>query len=236
MIYSIMERDSFIISNGFHTENVLMVVLDGSFELVINEKRFIADKNSVLFFEKGKIFTRKIISPVKFIYIITDFDIRIETGVLNFLDTARKDSTVVFLTDAVNSRNNQNVRHFSNDLIMQFLIENHNEKSAYSDEILKFFEYVDKNHSKKIKIQEFSEKIYMSHTGFLLKFKKEVGTTPSEYISSFRLEKSVDLLINTNYSIGKIAEEVGYENLYYFSNAFKKKYNMSPSDFRKNKI
>ena len=107
-----MERDSFIISNGFHTENVLMVVLDGSFELVIDEKRFIADKNSVLFFEKGKNFTRKIISPVKFIYIITDLDFRIETGVLNFLDTARKDSTVVFLTDAVNSRNNQKLRHF----------------------------------------------------------------------------------------------------------------------------
>ncbi len=236
MIYSIMERDSFIISDGFHTENVLMAVLDGSFELFLNGKRYVAEKNSVIFFEKGKKFVRNILSPIRIIYIILDFDCKIDTGILNFIDNERKNSSIRFLTAAVNSRNSQNVRHFCNDLITQYSIENNENRSSYSDEILQFFEYVDKNRKEKIKIKDFSQNIYMSHTGFLLKFKKEVGITPSEYISNFRLEKSVDLLINTSLSVGKIAEEVGYENLYYFSNAFKKKYEMSPIKFRKNKL
>ena len=236
MIYSIMERDKFIISDGCHTENILMVVLDGAFELFLRGNRFVVSKNSIVYFEKDIFFERKVIFPLKIIYVILDSTLNIDTGILNFKDTERITRTIKFLTYSVNNHNTHDVRHFCNDIITQYKIENKAIKVSYSSEILDFFEFVDNNHCHKIKIEEFSKSIFMSHTGFLLKFKKDVGITPSEYIANFRLEKSVDLLLNTSYSVGNIAEEVGYENLYYFSNAFKKRYNMSPQSFRKNNL
>ena len=40
------------------------------------------------------------------------------------------------------------------------------------------------------------------------------------------------LLIGTNYTIGAIAARCGYENIYYFSRAFRKAVGCSPSEFR----
>lgn len=231
-----MERESFIISAGYHRENVLMVVLEGSFELILNGNRFVAQENSVVYFRKGEYFKRQIIEPIRIIYIIPDVDCRLSSGLLEFEDGDRKNSSIRFLIDAINLGNTQNVRHFSSDLITQYLLEKQLKNSTYSKETQGFFEFIDKNHSEKLKIEDYLGSIYMSHAGFLLKFKKETGITPREYISNFRLEKSIDLLINTTFSIGKIAEECGYENLYYFSNAFKKKYGLSPGNFRKNNL
>ena len=62
----------------------------------------------------------------------------------------------------------------------------------------------------------------MGATVFRQLFKKHYQKTPTEYITHFRIEKAKDLLINTDFSIGQIANLCGYENVYYFSNVFKK--------------
>lgn len=58
------------------------------------------------------------------------------------------------------------------------------------------------------------------------------GFTPLEYLAYVRLEKSKRLLLNTDYSIEKISEEVGME-LSTFSNRFKSKEGVSPLHYRK---
>lgn len=41
------------------------------------------------------------------------------------------------------------------------------------------------------------------------------------------------ILENTDYSVGEIAEIVGYDNQLYFSRVFKKEYGISPAQYRK---
>ena len=236
MIYSIMDRESFIISDGCHTENVLMIVLEGSFVLELDGRSEIANENSVIYFEKDKTFKRSILKPLKIIYIIFDHDCSISTGILKFADDARKIGTIKFLKEAIISNNRQMVRYFSSDLLAQFKFENRQSKAAFSFESRSFFDYVENNYNSRISIKDFSESVFMSHTGFLLKFKKEVGISPIEYIKNFRLDISAELLISSDLSVGEIATLCGYENLYYFSNAFKKQYGISPTKFRKNMI
>ena len=68
-------------------------------------------------------------------------------------------------------------------------------------------------------------------------FKKHMGLTSIQYINNYRLEKAAYLLTSTNNSIMDISLEVGFDNLSYFNKLFKKKYNITPKEFRfKNKL
>ncbi len=53
------------------------------------------------------------------------------------------------------------------------------------------------------------------------------------YIQKKRLDVSRELLKNTEYSIGEIADLVDLSNKNYFSKVFKEKYQVAPSDYRK---
>ena len=63
-------------------------------------------------------------------------------------------------------------------------------------------------------------------------FFKEFKATPKEYINTLKIAKAKELLKNEKYSVGKIAMELGYGDIYHFSKAFKEKTGYSPSAFK----
>jgi len=64
-------------------------------------------------------------------------------------------------------------------------------------------------------------------------FKKHYESTPTEFINDLRLNYSANLLITTDESIPYISLESGFENLSHYYHLFKKKFYISPGDFRK---
>jgi len=71
------------------------------------------------------------------------------------------------------------------------------------------------------------------HPNYLARcMRKHHGVTPMAYLSQHRIAQAKRLLLNTDYSIEKIAEEIGME-LSTFSNAFKSQEGVSPSRYRK---
>lgn len=73
-------------------------------------------------------------------------------------------------------------------------------------------------------------------SGYLSPLFKELFTkTFSEYLLTLRLERAKILLLTTIYKNYEISEKVGFIDPNYFSTAFKKKYGMSPSNYRKMK-
>ena len=72
-----------------------------------------------------------------------------------------------------------------------------------------------------------------SDTYFREVFKEIHGTSPLKYINNLRIEKAKDYLKNTDISINKISELVGFLNIYYFSNTFKQFVGESPLQYRK---
>ncbi|MFI3200363.1 MAG: helix-turn-helix transcriptional regulator, partial [Eubacteriales bacterium] len=63
-------------------------------------------------------------------------------------------------------------------------------------------------------------------------FKQETGLNLFEYINIVRIEKSKDLLLQTNKSIQSIAWEIGFDTPQYFTGVFKKYVGMTPSNYR----
>ena len=64
-------------------------------------------------------------------------------------------------------------------------------------------------------------------------FKSEMDMTLTEYITGVRMQKAKALLTTTDQKLTAIAESVGYNDVSYFSNVFKKFYGVSPRSMRK---
>ncbi|MCI8624489.1 MAG: helix-turn-helix domain-containing protein [Provencibacterium sp.] len=64
-------------------------------------------------------------------------------------------------------------------------------------------------------------------------FKKETGQTLGSYLQQQRIAEAKKLLCRPGLSVNEIAQRVGYDNYSYFSQFFREKTGMSPSQFRK---
>ena len=72
----------------------------------------------------------------------------------------------------------------------------------------------------------------MSAAYFSTVFKKETGKTFINYLTDYRMEQAVDLLLTKDEKTYIIAEKVGYSDPNYFSYVFKKQFGMSPTKYR----
>ena len=61
---------------------------------------------------------------------------------------------------------------------------------------------------------------------------KEYGLSPSAYLLRYRIEQSKLLLMQTDFPIARIAEEVGFNQTPYFSSCFLKMEGISPRQYR----
>ncbi|WP_188114467.1 helix-turn-helix domain-containing protein [Paenibacillus sp. B2(2019)] len=63
-------------------------------------------------------------------------------------------------------------------------------------------------------------------------FRKETGVNFSDYLSSFRLQKAKELLVDTELKIAEIAERLRYNNSQNFIRYFRKQEGMTPGQYR----
>jgi AraC-like DNA-binding protein len=71
------------------------------------------------------------------------------------------------------------------------------------------------------------------HPNYLAKVMMKVyGMTPMAYLQYYRLEQSKRLLLQTPWSIARIAGEVGFRHTSHYSTCFSKKEGLSPLSFR----
>lgn len=73
----------------------------------------------------------------------------------------------------------------------------------------------------------------MSRSSFAERFADVIGQPPLSYLSAHRLRIAARHLTQNYESIARISERVGYASEAAFSQAFKRQYDMSPSQYRK---
>lgn len=98
--------------------------------------------------------------------------------------------------------------------------------------VQKAADYIKLNYSEKISIKEIADQLYLSPNYLSELFKKHTGKTISEYLTDYRLEKACQLLDHAEYRVGDVSGMVGIHHGRYFSNMFKKKYGMTPTEYR----
>lgn len=83
-----------------------------------------------------------------------------------------------------------------------------------------------------VTLGELSEKFNLSKPYLSKYIKEKSGTTFSELVKNIRMKKARTLLKSGNMTVEAIAENVGYQNVEHFNRMFKKKYGMTPVQFR----
>lgn len=93
--------------------------------------------------------------------------------------------------------------------------------------------YIQEHYREKVTNEALSSALHF-HTNYIVRcMKSRYGRTPLEYLQDFRLEQAKRLLITTEWSIERIAEEIGFRYTPYFSACFKQNVGISPFQFRK---
>ena len=93
--------------------------------------------------------------------------------------------------------------------------------------------YITGNYHRKISTREIADAAYLSRSYLSESFKKTYGIGPHEYLTMYRLSQAKKELLHTKKSIAVIAEQTGFRDVYMFSRVFRKKFGITPSEYRK---
>lgn len=119
-----------------------------------------------------------------------------------------------------------------------FLLKRKCEKATnplgqYTDKISFIIQKMNKEYEQNRSLEDYAQMCCMSKYHFLRVFKDVTGCSPIEYRNSIRLEHAKEMLCETDNTVDEISIRIGYTSNAYFCNAFKLKFGMSPSQYRK---
>lgn len=89
------------------------------------------------------------------------------------------------------------------------------------------------NPAEHIAVAELAKEAGYSRSHFSRLFERLTGQTPERYAVHVRLSRASQLLTTTTLPVGEIAERLGYQDIYFFSQQFKKFKGMSPLAWRR---
>lgn len=94
--------------------------------------------------------------------------------------------------------------------------------------------FIKENYKQQVGLQEAAQHLNVSETHLSRLFKEIVKINFLTYLNTYRINKSIDLLINTNENINEIANKCGFVTPGYFAKLFKRLLNTTPTKFRDN--
>ena len=95
--------------------------------------------------------------------------------------------------------------------------------------------YINENYAKQITLEDLASYANLSKSQIDRVFMNNMGMPPMKYITQLRINKSLRMLLDSDYPISEIALNVGFNDFSYFSKCFKETIHMSPRDYRKHK-
>lgn len=141
-------------------------------------------------------------------------------------------------SNLIRQYNQPNLRNYTNGTLLILLAyisnmvkETHCKKIP--EAISEIITYINMNYNKQHTIEELSQRVGYSKSRFLHLFKEITNMTPLTYLNDIRLRNACEMLMGTSHSIGEVARSCGFEDQLYFSRVFKKKYNISPGEYRR---
>ena len=97
-------------------------------------------------------------------------------------------------------------------------------------------QYIHEQYSSKITLDDIADSASISKSEALRCFHAGIGSTPVNYLISYRLNRAKELLATTKNTVTDIAFSVGFDHIGYFIKTFKKAFGMTPKAFRKDHL
>lgn len=94
-------------------------------------------------------------------------------------------------------------------------------------------QFINEHYAEPLTLDTVASQTGLSSAYLCTLFKKEVGSSFSEYLTMRRMGVAKELLRKTQKSVAEIAEETGYMDAKYFTKVFTKSFGIAPQKYRK---
>ncbi|MBQ7915511.1 MAG: helix-turn-helix transcriptional regulator [Firmicutes bacterium] len=213
----------------------LLFVMEGSAHYIIDGKSYEPQKGNIIFIKPGSVRTAWTEGMR-----VTALDFVLPEGESLELDTMMYRSDLdAFLDIFRDIRPDWLLRRQGYELKCQALFALVLHKLMYEVDPGKRNQHVE--NMKSYILEHYKEEILVNHLAQLCNlnpvycgalFKKEEGCTIAEFVNRLRMNKAADLLRKGEHTVGEVSESVGFKDIYYFSNTFKKYMGVSPIQYR----
>lgn len=228
--------------------NKFYFVREGEIEITVNGTKYVVSQNEWMLLPAGTLhsyqltqnnyaklywmhfelkvndqsFLQSISSPIK----VSVENITKVVGLFDKIFKASKNNTFASQLK-VATHTNELVSLFVSKLPFQIAIDN-------NDPVDTIVKHILANYTEQMSLSELAKMSNFSVSRFTNLFKKRTGVTPIHYINLTRLEHAKYLLEQTSHPINTIMEMVGFLDSSHFSKMFKKYYDITPLEYRKN--
>ena len=103
--------------------------------------------------------------------------------------------------------------------------------SSSSQYVLNAIKYIQFNYSHDISIDDVAKSVGVSRSHLYRVFMLNVGKSPIDYLTEYRINEACKLLRAGNLSIAEVAVSVGFFDQFYFSRVFKRAKGVPPSKY-----
>ena len=236
----------FKLPNGSRPWHTMLLISEGAFRFSANGRDFYIEKDEIAFFPQNIYFEREILSPIAyhqlgfFLPEKMPYTSTLSVGKLNLPKSHVR--TILDSLDVLATYFSHENTSVFQPLISQIIFENDlfcAQKSrppiTQDNDVSYIIQYMSEHLSERISIRALADSLHLSYNGLLWKFKSKMNRTPDEFLIMLRMQYAKQLVTENKLRINEIARRCGYANAYYFSNAFKKNFGCSPSEYREQK-
>ena len=195
---------------------------------------YVFDKSLVIG-DKGSIIERKYIEPLVQNKTLSLFKISEKLS--------RKLEEVFFEYEDKKFGVEINIRNILSSVLLEIIIENREkliEKKTYKNldnqRIKGMLDFIQKNYSNELTLKEIGEAVFIGERETLRCFARTIGISPIEYLKKYRVKVAANLLTTTDLPVTEICIQCGFNSPSYFSKSFQRVFNVTPREYRKNKI
>jgi AraC-like DNA-binding protein len=118
-------------------------------------------------------------------------------------------------------------------LILRHKEEFYHGETSVRERIEKSIEFMKGHLRQPLKIATLAALVNLSRSHYTTLFRRVTGYAPLNYLNHLRMQRAVQLLNTTELSIKHISDQLGFSDQFYFSRAFSKLHNHSPSEHRR---
>lgn len=101
------------------------------------------------------------------------------------------------------------------------------------ERIARSIEFMKGHLRENLRLSTLAAMVNFSRSHYTTVFRRLTGYAPRSYLNHLRMQRAVELLNTTEMSIKQISDQLGFSDQFYFSRAFRRMHNHSPSEHRR---
>lgn len=218
-------------------------LLEGSAKTILNGEEILMEPGDMIFLtpidvHSCKSINDKMLTTVTVNFNIGQFALSITENIRACVIKSEEELKYLFTKLLHESSNENELTSISiANLIERILIILYRKSSKgnnidKSDGISQVLSYVNKNFSSPISLEDVCKICGYSPEYFCRLFKKAVGVSFKDYITSLRLESAKHMLASSNASVTQICFDCGFGSVRNFNREFKNKYGKTPTQLK----